>query len=55
VLQDLPVAQMIVSGQRRPDLRRDGMIPVAMPSQVQLGLLPEGFDLWHWRITVDVM
>jgi hypothetical protein len=31
------------AGQARPDLRRDRMVPVAMPAQDQLGLLP-GFS-----------
>ncbi|MDP9812183.1 hypothetical protein J2W42_005053 [Rhizobium tibeticum] len=47
--QYLSIALVSISGQNPPDLRRHGMVPLAMPSQVGLGLLSKVFDIGHGR------
>ena len=51
--QDIRIAQLPKTRQRRPDLRRHRIIPFAKPAQNQLGLLFEVFEIGHGRIEVD--
>lgn len=43
VIQDLAVGQMAEARQYRSDRIRDGIVPLAMPAQVKLGLFPLSF------------
>src|SRR6266852_9508172 len=52
--ENFGVAHLAEARQARPDLRRDRIIPVTMPTQDQLGLLPEVFEVRHGRATVDI-
>jgi hypothetical protein len=48
-VQYFSIALISISGQDPPDLRRNRIVPFAMPSQVCLGLFSEVFDIWHGR------
>src|SRR5260221_12854000 len=52
--ENFGVGHLAKARQARPDLRRDRIIPVTMPTQDQLGLLPEVFEVRHGRATVDI-
>ena len=52
--EDFATVQAPVARQNRPDLRRDWVVPVAMPTQHKLGLIPEVLGIGHGRIAVKI-
>ena len=50
--KDFGIAQLPIARQNRPDLRRNGIVTVAMPAQNEFGLLLEVLDIGHGRATV---
>ena len=52
VREDFRIAQMGKARQHRPDLCGDRIIPIAMPAQNELGLLPQVLETWHGRMEV---
>src|SRR4029453_13411883 len=49
LLQDLVVAEAAEARQGGPDLRRDGIVTVTVPAQIELGLLAEVLEVGHGR------
>lgn len=52
--KDFGIAQLPIARQNGPNLRRNGIVTVAMPAQNEFGLLLEVLDIGHGRATVDV-
>jgi hypothetical protein len=47
--ENFGIGHLAETGQTRPDLRRDRMIAVTVPTQNELGLFPQVFEIGHGR------